>query len=532
MTIQPPAGPGTPAPGDDARLRVITDALPVGIAYVDQDKVYRFANHRFAQAYGLKPDEILGKHADEFIWRDAMVLGDPFFDAAHSGKSVDFIHPAGHSDGRLLTVRTFLRPDIDANGTVNGFYVCSINITQQKAAEATLLQAQKMDAVGQLASGIAHDFNNLLAIILGNLMPLREEGAQASVLADYIEPAIRAAQQGARLTRQLLAIARRQPLRPERLDVEATITDFARLVRRTLPATIRVSVQSQGGPLPLNVDRAQFETSLLNLCLNARDAMPEGGDIAIEVDYPPETAEGRFVRIVVADTGSGMDERTAAQVFEPFFTTKEAGQGTGLGLSMVWGFVRQSHGTIGVDSRKGAGTRFTILLPAASEMPATAEPDSPCGLASGRGLVLLVDDNHEIRRTIRRQLAKAGYAVLEAGSGEEALSLVDGVGELRALISDVVMPGMSGFRLAREALRLRPGLPIVLMTGFDGSREDEREGLSLPVLGKPFEADELVRLIERGPSVGTGNESERVQGPGPVKGNDIDAATSGAGSRK
>ncbi len=487
---------GTPAhPQDDARLRIITDALPVGIAYVDQDKTYRFANQRFAAAYGLAPDQIVGKHADDFIWRDALVLGDPFFEAAHSGRAVDFLHPARHSDGRLLTVRTFLRPDITAERVVNGFYVCSINVTEQKAAEAALLQGHKMDAVGQLASGIAHDFNNLLAVMLGNLRPLRDSGLDPAVIREYVEPAIRAAEQGACLTGQLITIARRQPLSPEWIDVEVCVADFLKMMRRTLPASVGISLECRGTPVSLHVDRVQFETSLLNLCLNARDAMPEGGDIRLSLDYPTLPGESRFVRIVVADTGEGMDEETAAQVFQPFFTTK-GGNGTGLGLSMVWGFVRQSRGRIFVESQKGAGTRFTIILPGAVE-----RPDAPAAAGSGPalgrgGLVLVVDDNHELRATICRQLARLGYAVIEAQGSEEALALVESVPELRAIVTDVVMPGMSGFRLAREAWRLRPGLGIVLMTGFDGAGEDDREGLSLPVLGKPFETEDLARAIE------------------------------------
>jgi len=516
MPLESPATPNVDPPKDDARLRAITDALPVGIAYVDQDKVYRFANHRFAAAYGLSPEAIIGKHADEFIWRDAMVLGDRFFEEAHSGQAVDFIHPARHADGRNLTVRTFLRPNIAEDGTVLGFYVCSINVTEQKAAEATLLQAQKMDAVGQLASGIAHDFNNLLAIILGNLLPLRDGGVGAQILDECIEPAIRAAEQGAKLTGQLLAIARRQPLRPERLDVEACVADFLKLVRRTLPATVGISLDCRGTPAPLYVDRVQFETSLLNLCLNARDAMPEGGDIRIELDYPPETPEGRFVRIVVADAGAGMDAETAAQVFQPFFTTKGAGKGTGLGLSMVWGFVRQSHGTISVESSPGAGTRFTILLPAAAAEAAPSAAPAPVATDACRGLVLVVDDNHELRRTLCRQLVRLGYAVIDAESGEEALALVGSVSELRALVTDVVMPGMSGFALARDAARLRPDLRIVLMTGFDGAAQADREGLALPVLGKPFEPQELIRAIEAPPPAAEREAPSR--GPDPARG--------------
>ncbi len=496
MLLETPNAPGANPHQGDAHLRAIIDALPVGIAYVDQDKIYRFANQRFAAAYGSSPEEILGKHADDFIWRDAMVAGDTFFDAAHSGQSVDFVHPARHADGRLLTVRTFLRPDVAPDGAVNGFYVCSINVTEQKAAEATLLQGQKMDAVGQLASGIAHDFNNILAIILGNLLPLRDGGADAQTMEECIEPAIRAAEQGARLTGQLLAIARRQPLRPERVDAEATVADFLKLMRRTLPANVGISLDCRGAPVPLLVDRVQFETSLLNLCVNARDAMPDGGDIRIELDYPEVTAGQRFVRIVVADTGTGMDAETVAEVFQPFFSTKGAGKGTGLGLSMVWGFVRQSHGTVSVESAPGKGARFTIILPAASPVEPGALAAPVPAPAPGRGLVLVVDDNHELRSTVRRQLARFGYSVLEAEGGEEALALVETVAELRALVTDVVMPGMSGFRLAREAARLRPDLRIVLMTGFDGADQADREGLTLPVLGKPFEPLELIRAIE------------------------------------
>ncbi|PZQ49922.1 MAG: hybrid sensor histidine kinase/response regulator [Rhodovulum sulfidophilum] len=483
----------------DSRLRVITDALPVGIAYVDQDKIYRFANQRFAAAYGLGPEAIIGLHADAFIWRDAMVLGDPFFEAAHSGRAVDFIHPARHADGRMLTVRTFLRPDATPDGAVHGFYVCSINVTQQKEAEAALTQAQKMDAVGQLASGIAHDFNNLLAIILGNLLPLRDEDrVDPHVLEEYIAPAIRAAEQGARLTSRLLAMARKQPLRPERIDVEDCLADFLRLMRRTLPATIGLSLDCRGSAAALHIDRAQLETALLNLCLNARDAMPDGGDIRIEVDYPPATARGRFVRLAVSDTGPGIDPAARARIFEPFFTTKEPGKGTGLGLGMVWGFVRQSRGTIDVENRPEGGARFTMLLPAA-EPGEIAEPE-PRPAVAGRGLVLVVDDNHDLRHTVRRQLAGLGYAVLEAEGGAEALELVRGVPDLRALVTDVVMPGMSGFHLAREAGRLRPELRIVLMTGFDAAERADRGDLALPVLSKPFDPRELLRVIEAAPA--------------------------------
>jgi PAS domain S-box-containing protein len=499
----------------DERLRALTEHLPVGIAYIDQSKYYRFANARFAAAYGMSVDELLGKHADEFIWRDAMEIGDPFFESAHGGTPVDFIHPMRHSDGRLLTIRTYLRPDIGADGVIGGIYVCSFNVTRQHEADAALLQAQKMDAVGQLASGIAHDFNNLLAIVLGNMVPLRDEVADNAALQEYVEPAIRAADQGARLTAQLLAIARRQPLQPELIDVEACVGDFFKLLRRTIPPNIELNTGRRGEPIPVHLDRAQFETALLNLCLNARDAMPDGGRISIDIEYPDETfiehadetavaapagaggdSAGPFVRLAVSDTGCGMSEQTAAQAFEPFFTTKGLGKGTGLGLAMVYGFIRQSRGSISLQSAPGKGTRFTLLLPVATdEQRETAAREAAA--VTGHGLVLLVDDNHDLRHATRRQLAKAGYTVIEAASGEEAFDLLDSsLEDLRALVSDVVMPGMSGFRLARRAAFLRPSLRIVLMTGFDSTDMEDRVGVAVTVLRKPFRLQQLVSAIE------------------------------------
>lgn len=484
---------------DDSRLRVITDALPVGIAYVDQDKVYGFANDRFAAAYGLSPAEIVGKHADEFIWREAMVLGDAFFEAAHSGQPADFMHPARHADGRVLTVRTFLRPDIAEDGRVLGFYVCSINVTAQMEAEAIRLQTQKMDAVGQLASGIAHDFNNLLGIILGNLAELREIVGDEVDRRELVDPSIRAAEHGAWLTSQLLATARRQPLNPKAIGIEDCIEAYVHLLRRTLPPGITLTFERDAVSRPVFLDQAQFETAMLNLCLNARDAMEAGGRISLSVDYPtrdgsePPSA-GAFVRLVVADTGSGMSRETAVQAFEPFFTTKPRGRGTGLGLSMVYGFVRQSHGTISFESVEGRGTTFTLMLPLATVAQRTEPPSYAPG--GRQGLVLLVDDNADFRRTVRRQLVRAGYSVIEAENGREALDLLGSIGAFHALVSDVAMPGLDGHRLAAEAAKRQGDLRIVLMSGSDGGESRARSGRSITFLQKPFDWTALMRAIE------------------------------------
>ncbi len=503
----------------NSRLRVITDALPVGLAYVNQDKVYSFANDRFAAAYGLTPAEIIGKHADDFISRDAMVLGDAFFDAAHSGSPSDFTHPARHADGRAMTVRTFLRPDVSEDGTVLGFYVCSINVTAQKEAEAIRLQTQKMDAVGQLASGIAHDFNNLLGIILGNLAELRDTVSAESDHLALVDPAIRAAEHGARLTGQLLALARRQPLKPQAVDIEACIEACLQLLRRTLPPDITLTFIRAAKARPVFLDPAQFETALLNLCLNARDAMPDGGDIRLAVSFPNADrlndvgpSDGRdVVQVVVSDTGTGMDAETAAQAFQPFFTTKLPGHGTGLGLSMVYGFVRQSHGSIDLKSEPGAGTIITLTLPLATAAQSAAV--APRTSFSGHGLVLLVDDNEDFRRTIRRQLIRAGYTVMEAGDSHEALELLTSIAGFRALVSDIAMPGLDGRRLAAEATARHRDLRVVLMTGLDRCGNLSPGDPTVPVLQKPFDGPALVRAIEQPRTFGRVHDASALVHP-------------------
>lgn len=483
---------------DEWLLKVITDKLPIGLAYVDPNKTYLFANSRFASAYGLSPETIIGMQADEFICNDAMALGDPFFEAAFKGTSVDYIHPVRHADGRKMVVRTFLRPEFSPSGEVLGFFVCSFNVSREKEAEAKLLQAQKMDAVGQLASGIAHDFNNLLAIVIGNMTPLRDKITDQTLLTDYIEPIFHTVERGVQLTQQLLAVARRQPLHPEPVDVELCVTSFLRLLRRTMRTDISVVTRFGAILPPASLDRAQFEIALLNLCLNARDAMPQGGDIVIELSHPAPENGHDFVRLTVSDTGHGIPEEIRAQIFEPFFTTKETGQGTGLGLSMVWGFVKQSSGRIEVRSEVSVGTTFLMDLPVAHP----TELRAPAGSrrrdrTHGLGLVMVVDDNHALRRLIGLDLTAAGYTVIEAESGEEALALIEAVEDLRIIVSDLVMPGISGYDLAREALALRPDLRIVLTTAGE-IEEGKHNPVSrrLPVLRKPFQINDLIEKIE------------------------------------
>ncbi|MCA8882895.1 MAG: PAS domain-containing protein [Rhodobacteraceae bacterium] len=499
MSKQPESPPCPGTWRDESLLKVITDNLPIGIAYVGPNRTYRFANQRFAAAYGLTLDSIIGMRAHEFISHDAMEVGDPFFEAAYKGTAVDFIHAARHVDGREMIVRTFLRPDFSAEGEVLGFFVCSFNVTREKEAESNLLQAQKMDAVGQLASGIAHDFNNLLAVVIGNLESLRDKITAPLIREEYLDPSIHAVEQGVQLTKQLLVIARRQPLFPEPLNIKSCLDDFMRLLRRTVRNDITFIVTCPDDLPMVFLDRVQFEVAMLNLCLNARDAMPDGGTIRIEVAYPSPRLGSGYLRLTVADTGIGMSAKLKAQIFEPFFTTKGSNQGTGLGLSMVWGFVQQSSARIDVESEVGVGTSFMLDLPVttrAQDDPAIEDPERT-EAAAKQGLIMVVDDNHALRRSIRRDLAIAGYAVIEAESAEEALPLIEAVEGLQALVSDVVMSGMTGDQLARAAVRIRPDLKVILMTSGDMPENGLEKENRFPILQKPFPNENLLRELEK-----------------------------------
>jgi signal transduction histidine kinase len=379
---------------------------------------------------------------------------------------------------------------------------------EQKRLEAALVHAQKMEAVGELAGGLAHDFNNLLTIVLSNLAVLRDRAAKAGMM-EFVEPAFNAAHKGAGITRRLLAFARRQRLEPSIVEVNRLIDNLLSLSRHSLPKVIRISTQPAPFELHTRVDPEQLEHAFLNLVLNARDAMPRGGSLVVHTGsrlvHNSEATEleltpGRYVEIRVEDTGVGMDQATLSRVFEPFFTRKQFGAGSGLGLPMVYGFVKQSGGAVPISSTPGRGTTVTLLLPAS---PAPPRPDAhqwqgPRQSVGSSRLVLLVEDDADVRTVIRRQLTDIGHMVIEAPAGDEALTIIDEVPELSVLVSDIVMPGaMDGRSLAHLAKQRRPGLRVVLVTGYaDGL--DVQDGLhpSFTLLRKPCTKEELVAAIE------------------------------------
>jgi PAS domain S-box-containing protein len=379
--------------------------------------------------------------------------------------------------------------------------------TERRETEEALRQAQKMEAVGQLTGGIAHDFNNLLTVILGNIELLRPRLESQPRIARMIASMQHAASRGERLTSQLLAFSRRQKLRPETLDVNALIRGFAPLLHRAVGEAVAVEAQLAAQPLLSTIDSAQLEAALLNLAVNARDAMPGGGVLAILTEELapddalalPEIKPGPYVHIAVRDTGSGMSEEVIERVFEPFFTTKEVGKGSGLGLSQVYGFVKQSGGHVAVESAPGEGTTIHLYLPPArAEDPVIAGGGARrAGPASGTGSILVVEDDTDVLCIAVDMLSDLGYDVLTAAQPIEALDMLRTDVPVDLLFSDVVMPQMSGQLLAREARALRPGLKILLTSGYSRRKLAAENVLDegLPVIGKPYRQAELAAQV-------------------------------------
>ena len=368
----------------------------------------------------------------------------------------------------------------DEDGQLLGFAKVTRDLTERRAAEEQLRQAQKMEAVGQLTGGIAHDFNNLLTVISGNLetlqrrMPKRED----SSLQRYISSALQGASRAALLTHQLLAFSRRQALDPKSVSVNSLITRTSELLRRTLPEDISIETVLAGGVWNTFVDANQLENCLLNLAVNARDAMPNGGKLTIEAanvyldeEYAAsaEVSSGQYVGIFISDTGIGMTVETATRAFDPFFTTKEVGRGTGLGLSQVYGFVKQSGGHVKIYSEIGVGTTLKLYLPRLISNEADDQP-RPTAVTVPRGngeTILVVEDEPNVRSFAIELTRELGYRVLEAHDATTALRLIDGHSEIALLFTDVGLPGgMNGRQLAEEAERRRPNLKVVFTSGY------------------------------------------------------------------
>ncbi len=427
--------------------------------------------------------------------------------------AVLFVGMLGFSQRELTRANTELARQADDLAAANTSL--REEMIQREKAEAALRQSQKMEAIGQLTGGVAHDFNNLLQVILGNLERLMRRGDAASSGAELtrmVGSAMRAAQRAALLTQRLLAFSRRQPLVPKPLDVNRLVSGMLELITRTIGEPIEVQTRLGGGVWRSFADENQLESALLNLAVNARDAMSQGGELIIQtsnntlsaadaaVFSEDDARPGDYVLISVTDTGTGMPPEVLARVFEPFFTTKDIGQGTGLGLSQVYGFVRQSGGLVRVESEVGRGTRVNIYLPRLEldepVLQRSAGPETPPAGHSNEE-ILLVEDQEGVRSFTAETLRELGYRVTEAQDALEALALLRGSAEVDLLLTDIGLPGgIDGRALAAEAARLRPGLKVLFATGYSQIViQHGRMELGLEVVSKPFTRLELARLI-------------------------------------
>lgn len=413
-----------------------------------------------------------------------------------------------HRDGHAIWVRDVLAneqfgPD---QHVIRGFL---FDVTETRQRDLQLVHAQKMDAVGQLTGGIAHDFNNLLAVIIGSLDMVAESANLQPREKEQVELSLSAALRGAELTRQMLAFSQQQEIRAQRLNLGESVARMVRLLARTLGEHYDIRYAHGAGLWEVYLDPTQFDTAILNLALNARDAMPAGGAIALgtentilDADYcgnNPDAQQGDFVCVSVSDTGAGIAPEIIDRVFDPFFTTKSVGKGSGLGLSMVYGFVKQSGGHVKIYSEVGHGTTVRLYLPRAhAEHKANAAAAPPATDPHGKGeIILVVEDDVLVRQMVTQQLRSLGYRVLLAETGPEALELMRQHADIDAVFTDVIMPGgMFGADLAIALRALRPDLRILFTSGFTGAGEQLSRVLELgPLLTKPFRKSELAQRI-------------------------------------
>ncbi|MDR3352554.1 MAG: PAS domain-containing protein [Zoogloeaceae bacterium] len=495
----------------EERLRLIIDTIPAQISYFDHDQIYRYANKGYSNWFNLPRSEVIGASIVRVWGEESYQAIRPYILRALSGETVTHEYTLPCHGGRQVDARSTLVPEINPDGTPVGCFEFSFDITETRRMQAALAQAQKMEAIGQLTGGVAHDFNNLLTIICGNLSMLKERFPERTDMRELVEPSLRAASRGAQLVQGLLSFSRQQPLKPVVVDVGKLILDMQPLIRHSLPSSIQFRVLLSGEALHLLIDPGQLESALLNFALNARDAMPEGGELIIrarpgvlsESEARPHKLEpGPYILIEVTDTGCGMEEATRNRVFEPFFTTKGFGRGSGLGLSMIYGFARQSGGSIGVTSLPDKGSTFSLILPPAP--PGSHEESRPeeAGLVRAHpgDLVLLVEDEPDVRHVVREQLLDLGYLVLEAENGNQAGEILAQVAEITVILTDVIMPGgINGREFARQALKERPGLHVVLMSGYDqAAAPGQGDGFAPRLLEKPFSKRRLADALKPG----------------------------------
>jgi two-component system cell cycle sensor histidine kinase/response regulator CckA len=484
-------------------MAAIVESADDGMVRMGTDMRIQTWNRGAARLYGYVGDEAVGRSIELLVPPDLVGAMREVVHRVLGGDSVQGYETVRLTrGGRAVNVSLTLSPVRDELGSVVAIAEIARDITASKALELALLQSQKLESVGRLAGGIAHDFNNLMTGVLGfsDLTLARLEPQHP--VRSYVEEVKRAGERATALTQRLLAFGRRQTLRTQLLDLNTVVEELETLLERLIGAEVELHIALAGDPCPVHADPSQLEQVVMNLALNARDAMPGGGTLTIgtgtaTVDATTADLEaGVYARLTVADTGTGMDADTRARIFEPFFTTKEEGKGTGLGLSTVFGIVGQNHGAITVDSELGRGTTFAVYLPCSRETPA---PPASAGERSfpvdGSGSVLVVEDDDGVRSLVQGVLEQSGYAVQVAADPEAALRIADPSFDL--LITDMLMPGMSGRELAARMLERMPSARVLYISGYTGEDITRRAPMEpgARFLAKPFTPTELLAEV-------------------------------------
>jgi PAS domain S-box-containing protein len=512
----------------DRPYRVLIEKMQEGAVTLTRDGLILYCNQTFARMVARPVERVIGGRFQALLSDEDSASFDALLQAAGKGE----LRVLGANGQEVQTFISFSElPDED------GRILCAVvtdislhklrmreladknqrlqkEISERERTEETLRQAQKMEAVGQLTGGLAHDFNNLLTVISGNLQLLAAKMRQDERLSKYVQNALSATERGASLTKKLLAFSRRQSLKSEALRVNDLLAGLQMLAGQIIGVDITLTLLPGDNLWHCRADANQLESALLNLVINARDAMPSGGQLTISTENValdvadattiPDAEPGRYVKITVMDTGVGIPQENLGRVFEPFFTTKEIGKGSGLGLSMVYGFVRQTNGFITLESELSRGTRVSLYLPYTEVPVAGGESSASCPLWLGLSetaplTALAVEDDLEVLKILEELLTELGFRVLSATNAHDALDLLEKTPGIQLLLTDVVMPGgVTGVDLARKLAVERPKLPVVLISGFMAQPAEQDEALSseFQILYKPYQRRDLVRTIQ------------------------------------
>ena len=487
-------------------IRQIADAVPALIAYIDKNNRYQFANNMHQNWFGLNRKQLIDRSIFDLVEEKNRPQFERDIAIVLQGTEASSEYVIRRKGRSPMDVSITFIPHFDDDKNMQGYFFLGQDLTEHKQTQRELVESQKMQALGRLTGGIAHDFNNLLTIILGNLNFIEDDSLDTNEMREVIQHCQQAAKRGGELIQRLLTFSRRQSLKPESTNINMMIEDFTLLLQRTLGETIQVKCKLGSGLPKASVDKNQLETCLLNLALNARDSMPKGGQLSIHTQayFKPEQhhtftdlPSGDYLMLSVRDQGDGMSEETISRAFEPFYTTKPSGVGTGLGLSMVYGFVKQSGGGIDINSTVGSGTTVRLIFPIDKQYSDTKQSKEELPKPEPQtARVLLVEDDEGVRQFVHRTLNKLGYNVDLAENGEFALEQLSNNPDYDLVLTDIVMPGsVSGLDLYTRINLEHPATQVLCMTGYSEELDSELDEQHL--LHKPFQRNQLATKLEQ-----------------------------------